>query len=113
MVMVGVGGGGGQRPQMGSHVVPEKCSGVEGAELSHLGAQEKTLALLMEGESRTMWQEAEKSGTASASPLWEETYHCLEERSGQGRPLFPKGQACRRGGPRGSRKGSRAQGQRL
>lgn len=50
----GGGGVGGDGPRMGSHTVYEKCSGVEGAELSHLGAQEKTLALLMEGESRTM-----------------------------------------------------------
>lgn len=69
MVKLGAGGRGGLRPQMGSHVVHEKCSGVEGAELSYLGAQEKTLAFLMEGKSRTTWQEAEKSGMASASPL--------------------------------------------
>lgn len=36
------------------------------------------------------WREGEQSGG--------DTYHSIE-RGGQGRPLFPKGQACCRGGP--------------
>jgi hypothetical protein len=44
---------------------------------------------------------------------WRDTYHCIEERHRQGRALFPKGQACRRGGYWGSKGQHGLQGQRL
>lgn len=52
-----------------------------------------------------MARSKEEGGVPSVS-AGGDTYHCLEEKSRTRDACSSKGQACRRGGSRGSRKGS-------
>ena len=67
--------------------------------------------LQMEGKSETTRQAAKKGGTSSLS-LREETHTTVwRRRVGQGGLCSPKGQACRRGGPRGTKRAAPAAGE--